>query len=348
MTSYFAPGRVNLIGEHTDYGGGLALPVAIDRGITLEGARRAEGLKLESEGHGSIDLPLDAASTSGWGRYPLAVVAELRRAGCLAAGIEGRIRSELPPGAGLSSSAALEVVIALSLLDVGTGECPLDRDAIVRICRDAEERAVGVPCGLLDQAAIVLGRRDHALFISFEDFTHRHVPWPGDIAILVLHSGVPRRLEQSAYAARRQELRAGLAGAAGPVARRRARHFSSENERVREMVRLLLEPSPDPRAIGDLLLLSHASLQDDFEVSTPQLDRLVMLAKEHGAYGARLTGAGFGGAVVALAPAPAAEELGEEVLRGYGEWAPGLRTSCIQVTASDGARRLGNGVVRRT
>jgi galactokinase len=156
----------------------------------------------------------------------------------------------------------------------------------------------------------------------------------------VLYSGLARNLEGTAYAARRDELRRGLDGSADPVARRRARHFHTENNRVREFVELLRTPARDLRAIGDALLAGHASLRDDFDVSTPELDRLVVLAVDHGAYGARLTGAGFGGAVLALADAARAAEMSARTIQAYREWMPTLPASAMIVTPSDGARRI--------
>jgi galactokinase len=337
VPTYFGPGRVNLIGEHTDHAGGLALPVAIDRGITLEVTGRGNRTHLSSEGFDDLDLAPTQGLAMGWGRYVLAVATELARAGMPVRGLQGRLHSDLPVGAGLSSSAALEVTVARAFLG---GDRRLDDEHLIRLCRDAEERAVGVPCGLLDQAAVVLGRRGHAVFLSFADLAHELVPWPTELAIVVLNSGLSRNLEDTAYAARRDELRRGLDGSADPVAQRRARHFHTENDRVREIVELLRRPGGDLRAIGRVLLTSHASLRDDFEVSTPELDRMVALAVDHGAYGARLTGAGFRGAVLALADASLAAEMSDRTIRAYREWIPTLPASAMIVTPSDGARRI--------
>ena len=338
MPTYFGPGRVNVIGEHTDHAGGLALPMSIDRGIMLEVTGRNDRTQLSSDGFDDLDLAPMQGSATGWGRYVLAVATELARSGMAVRGLQGRLRSDLPVGAGLSSSAALEVAVALAFL--GSDDHGLDDEHLIRLCRDAEERAVGVPCGLLDQAAVVLGRSGHAVFLSFTDLVHELLPWPTELAIVVLHSGLTRNLEGTAYAARRDELRRGLEGSADPVARRRARHFHTENDRVREVVELLRLPVGDPRVIGRVLLASHASLRDDFEVSTPELDRLVQLAVAHGAYGARLTGAGFGGAVLALADAHWAAEMSDRTIRAYRDWQPTLSATAMVVTPSDGARRV--------
>ncbi len=337
MPTYHGPGRVNLIGEHTDHAGGLALPVAIDRGIRLEVTGRGDRTHLSSDGFDDIDLAPGQGSAAGWGRYVAAVATELARAGIVVHGLQGRLHSDLPVGAGLSSSAALEVASALAFLGE---DHRLDDEQLIRLCRDAEELAVGVPCGLLDQAAVVLGRRGHAVFLSFGDLAHELLPWPAALAIVVLNSGLARNLENTAYAARRDELLRGLKGSADHDARRRARHFHTENDRVREVVELLRRPSGDPGAIGRVLLAGHASLRDDFEVSTPELDRLVGLALDHGAHGARLTGAGFGGAVLALADASGVAEMSDRIIRAYRDWAPTLSASAMIVTASDGARRI--------
>ena len=293
MLTYFGPGRVNLIGEHTDHAGGLALPMSIDKGITLEVTGRSDNTHLASDRFEDLELKPSQVATTGWGRYVSGVATELARAGVPVRGLQGRLRSDLPIGAGLSSSAALEVALALAFLE-GVDDRP-DDEHLIRLCRDAEERAVGVPCGLLDQAAVVLGQLDHVVFLSFADLAYDLVPWPRALAIVVLYSGMARRLEGTAYASRRDELLRGLKGSSDPVARRRAQHFHTENDRVRQFVEILRQPGGDPRAMGSLLLAGHASLRDDFEVSTPELDRLVELAVDHGAYGARLTGAGSEG-----------------------------------------------------
>lgn len=312
--------------------------MSIDRGITLEITGRNDRTRLFSDGFDDLDLAPMQRSVTGWGRYVLAVATELARSGMAVRGLQGRLRSDLPVGAGLSSSAALEVAVALAFL--GSDDHGLDDEHLIRLCRDAEERAVGVPCGLLDQAAVVLGRRGHAVFLSFADLAHELIPWPTELAIVVLHSGVARNLEGTAYAARRDELRRGLKGSADPVARRRARHFHTENDRVRQVVELLRLPGGDPWDIGRVLLAGHTSLRDDFEVSTPELDRLVQLAVAHGAYGARLTGAGFGGAVLALADAHSAAEMSDRTIRAYRDWEPTLPATAMVLTPSDGARRV--------
>jgi galactokinase len=271
--SISAPGRVNLIGEHTDYSGGLVLPVAIQLAITLT-FEPADRLVL---------------AAAGGERHVAAVVHELAELGRPDVGLEGWVESDLPQGAGLGSSGAFEAAVALALCEVAGFE--LDPLQLALACQRAELRATGVPCGLLDQAASLLGREGCALLLDCGSLEHRWVPLPDDIAIVVLDSGERHALEHSGYADRRRELEAGEP--------RRLRHVESENARVRETVAAL--ERGEAAALGPLFAASHASLRDDYEVSTPALDALVQAALEAGAFAARMTGGGFGGSVVALA-----------------------------------------------
>lgn len=284
-----APGRVNLIGEHTDYSGGLVLPVAIQLGITLRVEGLAERLELVSEGF-----------DPDWQRYPEAVAAELAVLGRPQVGLRGRIESTLPAGAGLSSSAALEVAIALALCEVA--DWHLDALELAQACSRAELRAVGAPVGILDHAASLLGREGNALLLDCGTLEHRWIPV--DAALVVVDSGVSHRHATSAYATRRAELEAGMPA--------RVRHVRTENDRVLRFADALA--AGDLATAGRLLLESHASLRDDYEVSTPELDALVERAVAAGALGARLVGGGFGGSVIALAEpsrgAALAAELG--------------------------------------
>lgn len=272
-----APGRVNIIGEHTDYSGGLVLPVAIQLGITLS-FEQAEGLELDAPGGEELAQ---------------AVWNELGRP----VGIRGRVDADLPQGAGLGSSGAFEVAVALALCDLAGLELePLE---LARVCQRAEQSAVGVPSGILDQAASLLGRAGHALLLDCGSLEHRWVPLPEDVAILVLDSAERRSLEASGYGDRRRELEAG-----DP---RRVRHVEAENERVRATVAAL--ERGDARALGPLFAASQASLRDDYEVSTPGLDALVAAALDAGAFAARMTGGGFGGSIVALAEPARAQDV---------------------------------------
>jgi galactokinase len=285
-----APGRVNLIGEHTDYSGGLVLPVAIQLGITIE-FEPADEIALEAP---------------GGERYVDAVAAELAELGRPDVGLIGRVDADLPQGAGLGSSGAFEVAVALALCEVAQFELePLE---LAEACRRAERRAVGVPSGILDQAASLLGRAGTALLLDCGTLAHRWVPLPDDLGILVVDSGERHSLEASGYADRRRELEAGEP--------RRVRHVATENERVRAAVAAL--ERGDVHALGPLFAASQASLRDDYEVSTPTLDALVERALAAGAFAARMTGGGFGGSIVALAGRDEAEQLLERIgARGW-------------------------------
>ena len=297
-----APGRVNLIGEHTDYAGGLVLPLAIELGITLS---------FEPSDRLELDSPLAAA-----------VEEELGALGRPAVGLRGSIDADLPQGAGLGSSGAFEVAVALALCEVSGFEPePL---ALADACRRAEQRATGVPSGILDQAASLLGRAGHALLLDCSTLQHRWVQLPDEVAIVVLDSGERRALEQSGYGDRRAELEAG--------APRRVRHVETENERVRETVAAL--ERGDVAALGPLFAASQASLRDDYEVSTPTLDALVAAALSAGAFAARMTGGGFGGCVVALADHDSAEAVRQVGVQGW------------VVRPSDGAIRRRTGSTR--
>jgi galactokinase len=304
----FAPGRVNLMGDHTDYTGGLVLPMAVDLGTTVVGTRGGDRVRLTSaEVEGEAVVPLDvgdpAATEPAWARYVAGVVSVLRPA----MGFTGRVSTTLPVGAGLSSSAALEAAVALAL---GFEGSPLD---LALACQRAELMASGVPCGVMDQLASVAGVEGHALLIDCGTLTVTPVAVPDSAEVVVVHSGGRRRLAESAYADRRHSCEAAqalvgpLAGAdlgavealADPVLRARARHVVTENGRVRTFAEAL--PAGDLARCGSLMAASHESLRTDFEVSTPALDRLVAeLTATPGVFGARLTGAGFGGCAVAL------------------------------------------------
>jgi galactokinase len=346
----WAPGRVNLIGEHTDYSGGLVLPIAIQHGIRLEAAVAQDEIVLQSAGHDAV-APVAAdgsgAQARGWVRYAQAVAAELDAVGRPAIGLRGTLSSDLPAGSGLSSSAALEVAVALALCAVA--EFELEPLELALLCQRAELRAVGVPCGILDQAACVLGREGQAILLDCHSLEHALVPVPPDAALLIVDSGVSRSLEHTAYGERRAELEHALqlVGAErstdvdcavleglDDVSRRRLRHVVTENERVRELA-AALERS-DLSVAGRLLDRSHASLRDDYEVSIPELDLLVQLARDAGARGARLLGGGFGGSVLVLADADGADELARAVSAAYRR-STGRGGAALTVRPSEGA-----------
>jgi galactokinase len=304
-----APGRVNLIGEHTDYVGGLALPMAIDLGTTIVGERTTDRIRLQSEGFpGVVELPLvveDPTSVEPpWGRYVAGVISVLKPH----MGIDGTISTTIPVGTGLSSSAALEVAVALA---VGASGTPLE---LAVACQRAEQLASGVPCGLMDQLTSAGGIAGHAILIDFRSLQIEPVPVPDGVEIVVIHSGQQRELATSAYSIRRAQLEAAervvgpLRDAAGPdltaiddpVVRARARHVVTENVRVHDFAEAFR--SGDVVSAGRIMTAAHTSFRDDFEASTSIVDALVdRLLAIPGVHGARLTGGGFGGCVVALA-----------------------------------------------
>ena len=311
MVRAFAPGRVNLIGDHTDYTGGWALPMAIELGTTVEverGGPRVELTSSEEPAPAVVDLDVadPAAVEPPWARYVAGVVAVVKPG----TGAVGTVTTTLPVGGGLSSSAALEVAVALALGFEGTPH------ELALACQEAEHLAVGVPSGVMDQLASAEGIAGHALLMDFAALEVSPVPMPAGVDVVVVDSGQTRTLAGSAYAQRRAECEAAeavigplrdasefhLARLADDRLRRRARHVMTENRRVLEFAACLWMGAL--AGAGRLMVASHASLAEDFEVSTPVLDALVAeLCAVPGVYGARLTGAGFGGCVVALADA---------------------------------------------
>ncbi len=327
-----APGRVVLIGDHTDYVGGLVLPMAIDLSTEVRGHRGGDHVELRSaqlDGTAHVDLPVADPSTvhPDWARYVAGVASVIGAT----TGLVGTVDSTVPPGGGLSSSAALELAVALAL------GAAVDPVPLARACRSAEETASGVPCGIMDQLCCAAGVEGHALLIDCATESYRTVTVPEDIEVWVLDSGQPRRLSESPYAARRREAEAaaGLLGHLPDVSpgaveslederlRRRARHVRTECDRVREFADALDRGDLD--RLGELVSASHRSLRDDAEVSTPVLDELVRTVESRpGVLGARLTGAGFGGSIVALTRA--------------GTDLDGLGVSARRVRPSAGAR----------
>jgi galactokinase len=305
--SFRAPGRVNLIGEHTDYSGGIVLPVAVERGVTVAGAVGGDTIELESQvfPQPAVVRADGGNESEGWGRYVAAVATELSAAGRPPVGFRGRVVADLPPRAGLSSSAALEVAVALALC--AAADFAPTRVNLAELCRRAEERAVGVPCGIMDQAAVLLARREHALLLDCGTLERKQVPFPRELELLVVDSGIARSLEDSGYVLRRAEVEAGDS--------RRLRHVRTENARVREVVSAL--ERSDHAALRRAFAASHASLRDDFEVSTPELDALVEAALAAGAIAARMTGAGFGGSILALVESGSGEPVGNAILERY-------------------------------
>ncbi|HUP87115.1 MAG TPA: galactokinase [Acidimicrobiales bacterium] len=314
-----APGRVNLIGDHTDYTGGLVLPMAIDRWTEIELDRGVPWIELVSADDQEpallhLDEPRDPSTLwPSWARYVAGVVDVLRPT----EGGVGFVRTDIPIGAGLSSSAALEVATALALGFEGT---PLE---LARLCQQAEQAASGVPCGIMDQLASAAGVEGAALLIDCRSLAVKPVALPDHVEVVIVDSGTRRQLTTSFYGVRRSQceeaetlvgpLRDATVGGVEAIGhgdlRRRARHVVTENARVRAFADAIA--ADDVVAAGRLMFESHASLRDDFDVSTSALDTVVdALAAVPGVHGARLTGAGFGGCVVALVDAGTVVEVG--------------------------------------
>jgi galactokinase len=324
-----APGRVNLIGGHSDYAGGLVLPMAIDLHTALIGARGHERVVLVSKDEDeAAEVPLDVTDPGRvepkWARYVAGVVAELQPA----TGFVGQVGTTIPIGTGLSSSAALEVAVALALL--GPDDGGRDRMDIALACQRAEHRASGVPCGVMDQLASLCGVDGHAILIDCTAMTITPVAVPDDAAIIVIDSGERRNLSEVGYSGRRDEV-ARAAELIGPlpeatlddvesiddeVVRKRARHVVTEQQRVRDFVAAIT--GGDLVSAGEIMTASHDSLRDNQEVTTAALDSLVdTLVSLPGVHGARLTGGGWGGCVVALTD-PGALEVGWNVRPSAG------------------------------
>ena len=327
-----APGRVNLIGGQVDYHEGWVVSMAIDRDVVVTARPRADARivahsdELEEVVHVAADGSDDPGAVQpAWGRVVGGVTRVLAELGRRPAGADLSITSTVPIGGGLSSSAAFEVAVALGLCEVaGFSLAPRD---LALAAQRAEHVATGVPCGTQDQLASVFGRAGHALFLDCRSLEIEPLPLPAAVRVLVVHSGVPRTLEGSPYAQRRAEsievgarlgLRAFRDATLDQVRDQpRGRHAVSEMVRVRAFADALRAADID--ALGPLMLASHASSRDDMEVSTPELDALVELLVGAGAFGARLTGAGFGGCVVALVPHDRAGEIAGTATHTYRE-----------------------------
>lgn len=361
MRSFHAPGRANLIGEHTDTTDGLVLPVAIDRGLTLDVEVGGERIVLTSDSvPEAVDVPADGSAPppDGFGRFVAAVAAELDALGRPPIGLTGRLRSDLPQGAGLSSSAALEVVVTLALCAAaGADAPPLTGIEVAALGRRAEHRAVGVPSGIMDQAASMLGRADHGVLLDCGTLEVTHVPLPAGLRVLIMDTGVRRQLEHSGYGQRTAELRAALPALGGrrpaevevaelerllagldDVPARRLRHVVTENARVRAAADALAVQ--DLAQLGTIFAAGHASLRDDFEVSIPELDGMVEAALEAGALAARMTGGGFGGAAVALVDESVIDDVAEAAEAGYRRRFPDRTPTMHRCRAAAGAREL--------
>jgi galactokinase len=342
-----APGRVNLIGEHTDYNAGLCLPIALphstyaavaprtDRRVRLISAQQAEPW----EG--------DAAEATGWAGYAAGVVWALREAGVDVPGVDIVVDSAVPQGAGLSSSAALECAVGVAVSSLMGG---IDRGTVVAAGMRAEADVVGAPTGGMDQTVAMYAEAGHALLIDFADGSRRPVPWhPEGLTLLAVNTGVSHALADGAYAARRRDCETACAelGVAslrevdrvpdGPETwRRRARHVTSESARVEAFVEAI--GKADWSQAGALMTASHRSLRDDYEVSCAELDLVVDIALAQGALGARMTGGGFGGCALALVADDQVLDLTRAVAAAYSH--EGWRAPTFLVGEASGAAEL--------
>ncbi|MFC8380520.1 galactokinase [Nocardia sp. NPDC057272] len=330
MEKWIAPGRVNIIGEHTDYNDGFVLPIALPLGVVCAAGPRGDGLvRLTSAQRPGevVEVGIDTLAAQrdrlpGWARYPLGVVDEFVRGGHRVTGVDLELDGTVPIGAGLSSSAALCCAVTIALRDL-FAPALTDR-RMIEIARSAENGFAGVPTGLLDQSASILCTEGHALFLDIRAFADtesvaaEQIPFDlatAGLALIVADTGHPHDLADGGYAERRAQCEAAAAALnlsalrdatsedlprlRDRVLRRRARHVVTENARVLAVVDRL-RAGADPRAIGELLTASHDSLREDFEVSAPALDLAVDAALDAGAHGARMVGGGFGGSIIAL------------------------------------------------
>ncbi len=364
--TWSAPGRVNLIGDHTDYNGGVALPCALPQ-RTVVHARRRDDDRLRARSQGAPErldtgLPGSPGEVGGWGGYVAGVAWALHEAGHGVPGADLEITSDVPRGAGLSSSHSLECAVALALTGLAGLEVPVAE--LARIVQRAENDYVGAPTGLLDQTASLASVADHLTFVDAREESVRAVPCDlagAGLELLVVDTRAAHALTDGAYGSRRDacERAARLLGVAtlrdlrddaddehvlarleelheDPEAQRRARHVVTENARVLQVVALL--EAGRPRDVGPVLSASHASMRDDFENSVPEVDLAVTSAVEAGALGARMTGGGFGGSVVALVETTRREGV-EAAVRGAFAAAGFVEPAFLPVVPARGAGR---------
>ncbi|MFD6095115.1 galactokinase [Nocardiopsis flavescens] len=333
-----APGRINVIGEHTDYNDGFVLPVALPHAVTVAAAPRSDGRLRFRSAQAAEAFEADAlprpGTVAGWAAYPAGALWALAEEGRPAGGLDLFADGTVPTGAGLSSSAALVCATLLA----ASGDDPPEPRETARLAQRAENDFVGMPCGIMDQSASMLSREGHALFLDTRTLVPEHVPFDPaarGLTLLVVDTRAPHRLVDGAYAERRRtceeaarllgvaalrdvtDLPGALAALPDDLTRRRVRHVVTENARVLEAVELLRAGAVD--ALGPLLTASHASLRDDYEVSVPEVDTAVDTALDAGALGARITGGGFGGCVIALVGTDRAEAVADAVRRAYKE-----------------------------
>jgi galactokinase len=332
-----APGRVNLIGEHTDYNEGFVMPMAIDRAVWIALRARSDRQviihSLDFDDPIIFDLDHMTREENSPAEYVKGVAWALAQKGYATGGFEGVMKGDVPIGAGLSSSAALELAIARTMATVAPFAWDAPKMALVS--QFAENEWVGVKCGIMDQMISAVGQANHAVLIDCRDLSTQTLPLPPQSVVVILDTNTRRGLVDSAYNERREQCEAAArffgvkflrdvtlaqfntqSGGLDPLVAQRAKHVISENERVLDAKQAMLQG--DALALGKLMVASHVSLRDDFEVSSPALNRVVECALEHEAcFGARMTGAGFGGCGVALVDARRVDAFLEHVERWY-------------------------------
>ncbi len=373
---YQAPARVNLIGEHTDYNDGFVMPAAIGFSTEVAIAPRSDRkLVIHSENYSEqIEFDLDhlpTAHAGHWRDYAIGVAIMLVRSGKKLTGANLLIDGDVPQGAGLSSSASLEVAVGYALLDLGDStpdysvtEHPLiDRTELALLCQQAENEFVGARCGIMDQFVVSHGQRGNALLLDCRSLEYRLLPLPEATSLAICNTMVKHSIAKGEYNQRRAECEAGVRALSkylpnvralrdvtladlkkygrdlSEVVLRRCRHVVSENLRVQEAAEAL--DRRDLPAFGKLMLESHRSLRDDFEVSSAELDIMVELAeKAEGVYGSRMTGGGFGGCTITLVKAESVEAFRQIMQQGY-ERVTGRKPEIYICTAADGVGRAG-------
>lgn len=357
-----APGRVNLIGEHTDYNNGFVLPVAINRQTVIVASLRDDSMLALFSKNNELFVQvflatLAATKEHSWSNYSKGVAFELQKRGHRLRGANLVINGDVPLASGLSSSAALEMATAYALLALN--KISLAHQEIINTCHRAEFDFVGVHCGVMDQFVSCLGKRGHALFLDCQSLAHEHVPIPAEAAFVVCDTGVRRQLAASEYNIRRQQCAEGVRvlksvfpsiqslrdvsledfeqhkGRLGDIIRKRSKHVVSENYRVLQSVAALRKN--DLSEFGKLMYQSHLSLKNDFGVSCSELDSVVdICAEEEGVYGARMTGAGFGGCAICLVKREFADAVIKRLLVEYPQKTGGTPNVYL-CTAEDGA-----------
>lgn len=363
ISCFFSPGRVNLIGEHIDYNGGCVFPGALTMGIyaavrynggreiTMRSGNVGERVTVE------IDKPIVKCSRDGWGNYPKGVIKALLDNGVRLKGCEIYFEGDLPDGAGLSSSAALEVLTGYMLQYNGRDD--IDRVELSKLSQNVENNFVGVNCGIMDQFSVAMGKKDNAILLDCNTLEYKYVPFVlGSYRLVVMNTKKKRELADSKYNERRSECDAALAkinetrhinnlceaseddiNLLNGILKKRARHAASENKRVYEAEKVL--KNGDIKRFGELMTASHKSLKEDYEVTGFELDTIVSEAlKVDGCIGARMTGAGFGGCAIAIVDGLKLEKFKKSVYDGYNKLT-GLKPEFYVSVIGDGVKFIG-------